>query len=51
MTTVSFTRDDIVKRNPVDIWQMLRGVPSIDIEQTQHRRGAVVAFAPSDPGR
>lgn len=29
--TVSITRDDIVKRNPVDIWQMLRGIPSIRI--------------------
>ena len=29
--TASFTRDDIVKRNPVDVWQMLTAVPSIRI--------------------
>lgn len=27
--TVSITRDDIVKRNPTSLWQMLTGVPSI----------------------
>ncbi|HSQ28841.1 MAG TPA: carboxypeptidase regulatory-like domain-containing protein, partial [Gemmatimonadaceae bacterium] len=27
--TVSITREDIVKRNPVSLWQMLTGVPSI----------------------
>jgi hypothetical protein len=29
--TASFTRDDIHKRNPVDVWQMLTAVPSIRI--------------------
>jgi outer membrane receptor for Fe3+-dicitrate len=29
--TASFTRDDIIKRNPVDVWQMLTAVPSIRI--------------------
>jgi len=29
--TVSYTREDIVKRNPVDAWQMLTAVPSIRI--------------------
>ena len=43
MTTVSYTRDDIVKRNPVDIWQMLRGVPSIDDQPEKHRHGAIDA--------
>ena len=27
--TVSITREDIVKRNPVSLWQMLTGVPSM----------------------
>jgi hypothetical protein len=29
--TASFNRNDIVKRNPVDIWQMLTAIPSIRI--------------------
>lgn len=29
--TVSIARADIEKRNPVDIWQLLRGIPSIEI--------------------
>ena len=29
LATVSITRDDIVKRNPTSLWQMLTGVPSI----------------------
>jgi hypothetical protein len=29
--TASFTREDIIKRNPVDVWQMLTAVPSIRI--------------------
>jgi len=29
--TVSFNRDDIVKRNPVDVWQMLTGVSAIRV--------------------
>jgi hypothetical protein len=29
--TVSFTHEDIVKRNPVDAWQMLTAVPSVRI--------------------
>jgi hypothetical protein len=31
VATASITRDDIVKRNPVDAWQMLSNVPSIKI--------------------
>jgi Carboxypeptidase regulatory-like domain/TonB-dependent Receptor Plug Domain len=34
MATVSYNRDDIVKRNPVDIWQMLRAVPSLLVIDT-----------------
>jgi hypothetical protein len=30
-TTVSITREDILKRNPVNLWQMLTGIPSINI--------------------
>ena len=33
VAAVSITREDIVKRNPVDIWQMLRGVPSVDVRE------------------
>ncbi len=29
--TVSITRDDIIKRNPVSMWQMLNGIPSIRV--------------------
>ena len=29
--TVSISREDIVKRNPSEIWQMLTGVPSIKV--------------------
>ena len=31
LATVSITRDDIVKRNPIDTWQMLTGIPSIRV--------------------
>jgi hypothetical protein len=29
--TASFTREDILKRNPASLWQMLTGVPSINV--------------------
>jgi carboxypeptidase family protein len=29
--TVSITREDIVKRNPVSLWQMLTGIPSVNV--------------------
>ena len=32
--TAAFTRDDIIKRNPVDAWQMLNNVPSLKVIQT-----------------
>ena len=32
--TASITRDDILKRNPVDSWQMLTNVPSVKIVAT-----------------
>jgi hypothetical protein len=32
--TATITRDDIVKRNPVDLWQMLTGIPSITVVDT-----------------
>lgn len=31
LATVSFTHDDIVKRNPASLWQMLLNVPSIKV--------------------
>ena len=31
LATVSITRDDIMKRNPVDTWQMLTGIPSLRV--------------------
>jgi len=32
--TSTITRDDIEKRNPVDLWQMLTGIPSITVVDT-----------------
>lgn len=34
MATVSITRDDIRKRNPIDIYELLRGIPSIEVSDT-----------------
>ena len=44
--TVSVTRADIVKRNPVDLWQMLTGVPSIRIVDDD---GGVLARSTRSP--
>lgn len=38
--TASFTHDDIAKRNPVDVWQMLQAIPSVRISD---EKGAKVA--------
>ncbi|MDB4917050.1 MAG: hypothetical protein JWM95_4694 [Gemmatimonadetes bacterium] len=35
------TREDILKRNPVDIWQMLAGIPSIRIADYQGQKLAM----------
>jgi hypothetical protein len=34
MATAAFTRADILKRNPVDLWQMLTNVPSMRVVDT-----------------
>lgn len=42
LATVSYDEHDIERRNPVDIWQMFRGVPSVTLVDTG-KVGGVVA--------
>ena len=47
LATVSYTRDDIRKRNPVDLWQLLSGVPSIQLVGADKYGGVIAQSARS----